>query len=500
MPSYVLALDQGTTSSRAILFDHTGRPVATEQQEFRQIFPRDGWVEHDPCDLWQTQRDVAERVMHRQHVPASRIAAIGITNQRETTLVWDRKTGEPVCNAIVWQDRRTAGRCAQLRAEGFDAELRARTGLLTDPYFSATKLAWMLEHIDGLRERARRGELAFGTVDTWLVWQLTEGRRHVTDVSNASRTLIYNIHEGAWDDVILDKLGIPRALLPDVCSSSQVIAETGLFGGSIPIAGIAGDQQAALFGQGCVTPGSAKNTYGTGCFLLLNTGAIPRESSRGMLTTIAWSIGNGKPPDYAMEGAIFMAGAVIQWLRDQLGIIDQASDSEALAAQVHDSHGVYLVPAFVGLGAPHWDPRARGTITGLTRDANRAHLARAALEAIAFQTCDVLEAMLEESDVALNALRVDGGASRNNLLMQIQADLLGVPVARPACIETTAMGAAHLAGLATGFWRSRAELAAVNMVDRHFAPSISADQRQAMRAGWRRAVERSRAWVADADT
>ncbi|HYW93923.1 MAG TPA: glycerol kinase GlpK [Gammaproteobacteria bacterium] len=497
MAKYVLALDQGTTSSRAILFDHAGRPLATEQQEFRQIFPRDGWVEHDPLDLWQTQRDVAERVLKHERIGAGDIAAIGIANQRETTLLWDRRTGEPVYNAIVWQDRRTAGHCQRLRAEGFEVELRARTGLVTDPYFSGTKLAWMLDHVDGARKRAEHGELAFGTVDSWLVWQLTEGRRHVTDVSNASRTLLYNIHEGCWDPTILDRLRIPPGLLPEVCSSSEVCGETRLFGDPVPIAGIAGDQQAALFGQGCHKPGMAKNTYGTGCFVLLNTGTAPRESHRGLLTTVAWRTGRREPPVYAMEGAIFVAGAVVQWLRDQLALIERAEDSETLAGQVEDSHGVYLVPAFVGLGAPYWDPHARGTITGLTRDAGRAHIARAALEAIAFQTCDVLETMRAESGITLNALRADGGASRNDLLMQIQADLLGVPVERPACTETTAMGAAQLAGLASGFWSSRDELASVNTVERRFAPSIGNDRRKAMLEGWHRAVQRSLDWAGD---
>ncbi|HYW03062.1 MAG TPA: glycerol kinase GlpK [Gammaproteobacteria bacterium] len=500
MAKYVLALDQGTTSSRAILFDHAGRPAATEQQEFRQIFPHDGWVEHDPLDLWQTQRDVAERVLKHANVKARDIAAIGIANQRETTLLWDRRSGEPVCNAIVWQDRRTAGHCERLRAEGFDVELRARTGLVVDPYFSGTKLAWMLDNVAGARERAGRGELAFGTVDSWLVWQLTEGRRHVTDVSNASRTLLYNIHEGRWDETILERLRIPRGLLPEVRGSSEVCGETRLLGAPLPIAGIAGDQQAALFGQGCHAPGMAKNTYGTGCFVLLNTGTEPRESSRGLLTTIAWRIGRRETPRYAMEGSIFVAGALVQWLRDQLGLIGHAAEIETLAGQVGDSHGVYLVPAFVGLGAPYWDPHARGTITGLTRDASRAHLARAALEAIAFQTCDVLETMREESGITLNALRADGGASRNDLLMQIQADLLGVPVERPECTETTAMGAAQLAGLACGFWNSQDELSAVNSVERRFTPSIGADQRRAMREGWHRAVQRSLAWTGDKDS
>ncbi|MEX0655043.1 MAG: glycerol kinase GlpK [Phycisphaeraceae bacterium] len=493
-PRHVLALDQGTTSSRAIVFDHHGRIVASAQHPFEQLFPRPGWVEHDPEAIWQSQLRSAREALAEAELTAADVAAIGITNQRETTLVWDRRTGEPVANAIVWQDRRTADVCDRLRDAGLADLYQRKTGLLLDAYFSGTKLHWLLEHVPGLRQRARRGELAFGTVDTWLLWKLTAGRVHQTDVTNASRTLLYDIHQLQWDDELLGHLDIPRALLPEVRSSSEIYAETepDLFGAAIPIAGIAGDQQAALFGQMCMRPGMAKNTYGTGCFLLLNTGPQPIVSKQKLLTTLAWQIGD--EVEYALEGSVFIGGAVVQWLRDGLGIIRSSAEVEALAASVPDNGGVYLVPAFAGLGAPHWDPYARGTLVGLTRGTTAGHIARAALEAIAYQVADVLDAMQADSGVALTELRVDGGASVNDLLMQFQADVLGVATVRPVVSETTAAGAAYLAGLATGVWESRLQIARQWQVDRRFEPAMARAKAAALRERWLEAVKRSRGW------
>ncbi|MDH7487765.1 MAG: glycerol kinase GlpK [Anaerolineae bacterium] len=495
MSRYVMALDQGTTSSRAILFDHSGRPVAAAQEEFPQIFPQPGWVEHNPEDIWRTQVAVARQAMAKAGATAADIAAIGITNQRETTVVWDRRTGQPVYNAIVWQCRRTADHCEALKASGFAETIRTKTGLVTDAYFSGTKVAWILDHVDGARARAEAGELAFGTIDTFLLWRLSGGRIHVTDYSNASRTLLFNIHTLDWDDDILAELRIPRCLLPEVRPSSDLYGESDpvLFGGAIPLAGDAGDQQAAAFGQACYAVGMAKNTYGTGCFMLLNTGGQPVPSQRGLLTTIAWGLGG--QVTYALEGSVFIAGAAVQWLRDELRIIENSQEVEALAAAVPDNGGVYVVPAFVGLGAPYWDPYARGAILGLTRGSSRAHIARATLESIAYQTRDVLEAMRADSAIELNELRVDGGAVRNDLLMQFQADILGVPVLRPVVTETTALGAATLSGLAVGFWRDAQEIARNWAVDRVFEPGMSKAQREALYAGWQKAVARTRRWV-----
>ena len=491
---HILALDQGTTSSRAILFDHDGGIVSVAQKEFGQIFPQPGWVEHDPEEIWSTQIGVANEALARAGLRASDVAALGITNQRETVVIWDRKTGRPIHNAIVWQDRRTAGLCDQLRADGLVDTFQRKTGLLLDAYFSGTKVKWLLDHVEGARERAERGELAFGTIDSWLVWNLTGGALHLTDVTNASRTLLYNIHNGEWDDELLGILNVPRELLPEVRPSSEAYGETahGLFGDRIPVAGIAGDQQAALFGQACHQPGMAKNTYGTGCFMLLNTGEKAVPSTNQLLTTVAWKR-NGRT-DYALEGSIFVAGAVVQWLRDGLGIIRTSADVETLAASVPDNGGVYLVPAFVGLGAPHWDSYARGAMLGLTRGSTGGHIARAALESIAYQTADVLDAMQQDAGLQLSELRVDGGASANNLLMQFQADVLGVPVVRPKITETTALGAAYLAGLAVEYWKSTEEIAAQWGVDRRFEPQMAIGQRDALLGGWRKAVERSRRW------
>ncbi len=496
MSRYVLALDQGTTSSRAILFDHDGRVIASAQQEFPQIYPQPGWVEHDPEAIWSTQLRVTQQVLAAQRLSASDIAAIGITNQRETTIIWERATGKPVYNAIVWQCRRTADLCETLKREGFDRVIREKTGLVTDAYFSGTKVAWILDHVPGARERAERGELAFGTVDSFLIWRLSGGRLHITDVSNASRTLLYDIHKGWWSTTILKRLNIPQSLLPQVVPSSMVYGETAreLFEGAIPLAGMAGDQQAATFGQACFEPGLAKNTYGTGCFMLMNTGGEAVESRNNLLTTVGWKVGEA-PAQFALEGSVFIAGAVVQWLRDELKLITSAAESESLARSVRDNGGVYVVPAFVGLGAPYWDAYARGTIVGLTRGSGRAQLVRAALESIAYQTRDVLEAMRADSGLALSALRVDGGAVRNDFLMQFQADVLGVPVQRPAVTETTALGAAYLAGLATGFWESQEQIAQQWAVEREFQPQMSADERDRLYAGWRRAVDRSRAWL-----
>lgn len=496
MAKYILGLDQGTTSSRAILFDQAGKPVASAQEEFTQHFPKPGWVEHDPHDIWRTQRDTARAVLDKVKVSASDIAAISITNQRETTMIWDRKTGEPVHNAIVWQCRRTAAMCDRIKADGFDATIRAKTGLVTDAYFSGTKVAWLLENVSGVRARAEAGDLAFGTVDTWLLWNLSGGALHITDVTNASRTMLYNIYKGDWDDEILAYLNIPRALLPEVRPSSEIYGDSlpHVLGAAIPMAGIAGDQQAATFGQVCLSPGMAKNTYGTGSFVLLNTGneGVPSES--GLLTTIAWQL-SGEPVVYALEGSVFVAGAAVQWLRDGLQIIKSAPEVETLAASVEQSDGVYLVPAFVGLGAPYWDPYARGTLVGMTRGTTRAHIARATLEAIALQSKDVLDVMHSDSGITLSTLRVDGGAAANNLLMQIQADVLGVPVQRPAVLETTALGSAYLAGLAVGYWPDIETLQQQWTVERTFEPRMSDQERADLVGGWKRAVERAQAWV-----
>ena len=494
MGDYILSLDQGTTSSRAILFDRRGNAVRSSQREFRQIYPRPGWVEHDPAEIWATQLEVAQEIV----TDPNEVAAVGISNQRETSVIWDRNSGEPIHNAIVWQDRRTAAFCDELKAEGFDRTILRHTGLVTDAYFSGTKVAWLLNNVPGAREKAEAGELAFGTIDCFLVWKLTGGSLHITDVSNAARTMLFDIHRGDWSAAILERLGIPRAILPAVRPCSEVYGKTAsaLFGAGLPIAGMAGDQQAATFGQAAYQAGMAKNTYGTGCFLLMNTGEQPQSSANNLLTTIAWQVGSG-PRQYALEGSIFMAGAAVQWLRDEMELLASAAESEAIAAGVESSDGVYLVPAFVGLGAPYWDQYARGAIVGLTRGSGRAHIVRATLEAIAYQTRDVVDAMSADAGLPLDTLRVDGGAVVNDFLMQFQADILGVPVQRPAVTETTALGAAYLAGLATGFWSSQAEIAGQWQLEREFEPSMSEDQRQALYAGWRRAVERARAWARD---
>jgi len=489
MKKYILALDQGTTSSRAIVFDRLGGVVATAQREFTQYYPQPGWVEHDAEEIWSTQLRTMREAVKKAGAKPAEIAAIGITNQRETTVAWDRRSGKPVCRAIVWQDRRTAGFCDQLKARGAEAMIRHKTGLVVDAYFSATKLRWILQNVPGAKELAKAGDLAFGTVDTWLLWNLTGGRVHATDVSNASRTMLYDITRGAWDDELLKLFGVPASVLPQVLPSSGVFGDTGLLGGAIPVTGIAGDQQAALFGQVCVKPGMVKNTYGTGCFMLMNTGAKRIASGNNLLTTVAWQLG-GSAPVFAVEGSVFIAGAVVQWLRDGLGIIKKSSEVEALAASVPDTGGVHLVPAFAGLGAPHWDPHARGILCGMTRGTTRAHIARAALEGIAFQVSDILQAMQADAGVRLRELRVDGGASNNNLLMEFQAGLLGVPVVRPKVTETTALGAAYLAGLAAGFWKSQAEIATQWQADRRFEPGIKAAERRALTAGWSRALER----------
>ncbi len=499
--NYILALDQGTSSSRAVLFNRNGQPVATAQQEFTQHFPKPGWVEHDAMEIWQTQKAVMQNVVKEAGIEAPRIQAIGITNQRETTVVWDRRTGVPIAPAIVWQDRRTAGVCDLLKQRGKAAEIQRKTGLVLDAYFSATKLAWLLDHVPGARQKAEQGHLAFGTIDTWLIWQLTGGQVHATDPSNASRTLLFNLHTQAWDASLLKLFNVPASVLPKVVPSSGVVAQTDatLFGVQVPIAGIAGDQQAATFGQACFAPGMAKNTYGTGCFMLMNTGAVPVQSHNKLLTTVAWQgpQGAAHATAYALEGSVFMAGATVQWLRDGLQIIDKASDIEALAASVPNTGDVYLVPAFAGLGAPDWDGQARGLLIGMTRGTTRAHIARAALEAIAWQVADVFQAMAKDSGMALTELRVDGGASQNNLLMQLQADALGVPVVRSKITETTALGAAYLAGLATGFWTSAHQITSQWAQDRRFEPRISEVQRKAGLARWRQAVARSRDWAQD---
>ena len=490
---YILALDQGTTSSRALLFDEDGNIVSLAQEEFPQHFPQPGWVEHEAADIWQSQLRVARAALEGGGAAAQDIAAIGITNQRETTLIWERASGRPIHRAIVWQDRRTAPICDELRAEGFDQTIAAQTGLVTDAYFSGTKVAWLLENVPGARERAERGELAFGTVDSWLLWQLTGGALHITDISNASRTMLYDIHNCRWSAEILARLDIPAALLPTVAPSSKVYGETKaeIFGAPIPIAGIAGDQQAATFGQICTEAGMAKNTYGTGCFLLLQTGARPVASAHNLLTTIAWQLGDA-PPQYALEGSVFVAGAAVQWLRDELGLLETSAASEAIAMGVADSGGVYVVPAFTGLGAPYWDAYARGAVVGLTRGSGRAEIVRATLESIAYQSRDVVDAMREDAALPLQTLRVDGGVTQNDFVMQFQADILGVPVERPVITETTALGAAYLAGLAVGYWPSPVALQEQWQIERVFEPRMSEDEREARYAGWRRAVERVR--------
>jgi glycerol kinase len=497
MTKFILALDQGTTSSRAILFDRAGAVCGSAQQEFQQIFPQPGWVEHDANEIWSSQLAVVREVLKKHGVNANDIAAIGITNQRETTLVWDRRTGEPIANAIVWQDHRTAGLCDALRAQGKAAVFQEKTGLVLGAYFSGTKLRWLLDNVPGAREKAERGELAFGTVDSWLTYKMTGG--HVTDTSNASRTLLFNINTMQWDAELLDLLDIPGSLMPTVLPSSGQFGKTraDLFGAPIPIAGIAGDQQAATFGQACHRPGMAKNTYGTGCFMLMNIGTQVMTSHNNLVATVGWTVKQeqGLRTDYMLEGSVFMAGATVQWLRDGLGIIEQSSDVEALALSVPDAGGVTFVPAFTGLGAPYWDAYARGTMLGMTRGTTKAHIARAVLESIAYQSVDVLEAMQKDSGMRLSELRVDGGASRNDLMMQIQADALGVPVVRPVVTETTALGAAYLAGLEVGFWSSQQEIASQWKMDRRFEPRMPEDERLKRMATWHRAIERSRAWA-----
>ena len=492
---YIMALDAGTTSNRAILFDHSGRIVSVAQREFTQIYPQPGWVEHDANEIWSTMLGVAVESMAKAGIGADEIAGIGITNQRETTIVWDKETGEPVYNAIVWQCRRTAEYSDTLKAAGHEEVIRQKTGLVIDAYFSATKLRWILENVEGAKERAEKGELLFGTVDTWLIWKLTRGRVHVTDYSNASRTMMFNINELKWDEDILRELGVPASMLPEVKDSSCIYgnASKHILGREIPIAGIAGDQQAALFGQLCWDKGNAKNTYGTGCFLLMNTGNEPVYSKNGLVTTIAWGI-DGKV-QYALEGSVFIAGASIQWLRDEMRLIDSAEDSEYMACKVPDTNGCYVVPAFTGLGAPYWNQYARGTIVGITRGVNKYHIIRATLESIAFETSDVLSAMEKDSGVKLSQLKVDGGASANNFLLQTQADIINATVARPSCVETTAMGAAFLAGLAVGYWNSRDELRTIISVDKVYKPEISDEEREKKLGGWKKAVERSFDWV-----
>jgi glycerol kinase len=491
---YVLALDQGTTSSRAILFDAEGNSVAVAQREFPQIYPRPGWVEHDPVEIFRTQRDVGREAIRTSGVSAKDIFAVGIANQRETTIVWDRQTGEPIHNAIVWQDRRTAELCTQLKKEGVEEIVSRKTGLVVDPYFSATKIAWILDNVPGARARAERGELAFGTVDTWLIWHLTGNRTHVTDPSNAARTMLFDIHHGDWDEELLRVLRVPRAILPDVHPSAHAFGmlPRDVFGEALVVGGVAGDQQAATFGQGCHAPGMAKNTYGTGCFMLLHTGEERVHSANGLLATAcAWT----PHKEYALEGSVFIAGAVVQWLRDGLGFFGSSSEIEALANSCLDSGDVFIVPAFTGLGAPYWDPNARGAIVGLTRGTTRAHLARAALEAIAFQSAEVLEAMQRDAHVKLAELRVDGGAAANDLLMQFQADLLGVPVVRPKVLETTALGAAYLAGLTVNLWKSREEIAAHWKLDQRFEPRMDRAAARARLDRWKEAVQRSLRWA-----
>lgn len=493
MKKFILALDQGTTSSRAIVFDHDGAIVAVSQKEFTQFFPQPGWVEHDAEEIWSTQAGVAMEAITRAKLDSKDIAAIGITNQRETTIVWNRKTGKPIHKAIVWQDRRTAAFCDKLKGEGNSDTIQKKTGLIIDAYFSATKIRWILDNVEGARKQAENGELAFGTVDSWLIWNLTGGKLHLTDVTNASRTMLFNIHTLAWDDELLGIFGIPASMLPEVRSSSEVYGETkGHFSSNIPIAGIAGDQQAALFGQMCIEPGMVKNTYGTGCFMVMNIGKKPIESKNKLLTTIAWKTGNETM--YALEGSIFIAGAVVQWLRDSLGIIKNSSDIEKLASKVKSSEGVYFVPAFAGLGAPHWNQHARGTIVGLTRGSTASHIARAALDSIAFQTLEVLKAMEIDSGISIKELRVDGGATVNNQLMQFQSDLLQARVVRPKITETTALGAAYLAGIAVNYWDGPAEIRQQWQVERTFSPSMKTEEVEPLVKGWYRAVRAAKTW------
>ncbi|PWT77371.1 MAG: glycerol kinase [Bacteroidetes bacterium] len=497
---YILSLDQGTTSSRAILFDHSGNIVSLAQKEFRQFYPQPGWVEHDPEEIWSSQYGVLAEALAKKNVPLSQIAAIGITNQRETTVVWDRKTGKPLYHAIVWQDRRTAAYCDQLKLEGRAKVIQEKTGLILDAYFSATKLKWILDNVEGARKKAEKGELAFGTIDCWLVWKLSGGKLHVTDISNASRTMLLNIHTGNWDQELLKILDIPESVLPRVAASSEIYGETAsIFAptSAIPIAGIAGDQQAALFGQLCIQPGMVKNTYGTGCFMLMNTGTKAVASKNNLLTTIAWKIGDRI--EYALEGSIFIAGAVVQWLRDGLQIIRESSEIETLAAQVEQSDGVYIVPAFAGIGAPYWNQYARGSVFGMTRGTTNAHLARAALESIAYQTYDVLKAMEADSGIHIRELRVDGGATADNLLMQFQSDILQVPVIRPKTYETTALGAAYLAGLAVGYWKKVEEIQEQWQVDRKFLPVMDKATIAGLQKGWQRAVKAAVAWADNRD-
>lgn len=495
MAKYVMALDAGTTSNRCILFNEKGEIISLAQKEFTQYFPQPGWVEHDASEIWSTQLGVAVEAMSKVDADAEDIAAIGITNQRETVVVWDKETGEPICPAIVWQCRRTAEYCDSLKERGLTEMIRKKTGLIIDAYFSGTKIKWILEHVDGAAQRAEKGELLFGTIETWLIWKLTKGRVHVTDYSNASRTMLFNINTLQWDEEILELLGIPESMLPKAKPSSCVYgyADASYFGGEIPIGGAAGDQQSALFGQTCFQAGEAKNTYGTGCFLLMNTGEKPVFSNNGLVTTIAWGL-DGKV-NYALEGSIFVAGAAIQWLRDELRLIDSSADSEYMAQKVKDSNGCYVVPAFTGLGAPYWDQYARGTIVGLTRGVNKYHIIRATLESIAYQVCDVLNAMEADSGISLSSLKVDGGASANNFLIQTQADLIGAPVKRPSCIETTAMGAAYLAGLSVGYWKNKEDVLKNWAVDRTMEPSITQEERKQRIKGWKKAVKYAFYWA-----
>lgn len=497
MEKYILTLDQGTTSSRALIINKQGDIKAIAQKEFSQIFPKTGWVEHDPEEIWSSQAYVIKKVIAKAGINESQIAGIGITNQRETTIIWDRKTGEAVYNAIVWQDRRTAKYCDQLKAKGLEEKFRKKTGLVIDSYFSGTKVNWLLHQVEGIKQRADRGELAFGTVDSWLIWKLTQGSTHVTDVSNASRTLMFDIHTLQWDEDLLKIMGIPKSVLPEVKSSSEIYAftNTDLFDSQIPIAGIAGDQQAAMFGQMCIEKGMVKNTYGTGCFMLLNTGDQPFESNNKLLTTVAWKI--GEKTTYALEGSVFIAGAVVQWLRDELNLIDHSHEIEDLAQSVKDNGDVYFVPAFTGLGAPHWDQYARGTIVGLSRGTKKGHIARAALESIAFQTMDMLNAMQKDTGMNYSEIRVDGGASQNDLLMQFQSDILNTPVTRPTITETTALGAAYLAGLSTGFWRSLNEIKNYWKVDQKFIPQIDINKIKNIKTRWQNAILRSQNWIDD---
>jgi glycerol kinase len=498
MKDFILALDQGTTSSRAIVFDRNGLPVASAQKEFTQFYPKPGWVEHDPDEIWSTQTGVALEAITKAGLESVNIAAIGITNQRETTVVWNRKTGKPVYNAIVWQDRRTADSCDKLKSEGQSPKILEKTGLIIDAYFSATKVRWILDNVKDARRLAEDGQLAFGTIDSWLIWNLTRGKLHLTDVSNASRTMLFNIHTLKWDEELLGIFNIPAAMLPEVKSSSEIYGKTeGQFATSIPVAGIAGDQQAALFGQMCIEPGMVKNTYGTGCFMVMNIGNKPIESKSKLLTTIAWRIGNDT--QYALEGSIFIAGAVVQWLRDGLGIIKNSDDVEKLAAKVKDSEGVYFVPAFAGLGAPHWNQHARGTLVGITRGSTSAHIARAALDSIAYQTLEVLLAMQKDSGIDIRELRVDGGATVNNQLMQFQSDLLQTDVVRPKITETTALGAAYLAGLAVNYWSNINEIRQQWQIDRTFSPQIEEDETRSLIKGWHRAVKAAKAWADDSE-